>query len=283
MSEMNLFIENSLKEMGFEEKKIKKALSTGVSSVEAAMDWIVSHADDVDDDEEEVALTDNTPSDAPALRVEKTPEELEAAKQKLEELRKKKQLEREERERQDEIEREKMRRKTGNEIKELREKHEEQERLRIAQERKRDKLEDQVHRQKILDQIKADREAQKRRSEGKPVVEASTDKPLTPAAQPKTASDSCRLALKLPDGSNLQNDFNSKEPLAAVKVFVQLNRKDMPEEHPDAGNITFKLPPATLFTQEDMERPLIELGLCPSSRLIVVQGKSLHSQVPSYY
>lgn len=276
MSEVSQFLQSQLLEMGFEEKKIKKALSTGVTSIEAAMDWIVAHPEDVDDDEDELTL--NLPSTEAAKPVkEKTPEEIEAAKKKLEEIRKQKQLEREERERQDELEREKMRRKTGNEIRELREKHEEQERIRIAEERKRDKIADANHKQKILDQIKADREAQKRRLEGKPVVDNTSTKPMTPAAQPKTVSDSCRLAVRLPDGSSIQEDFNSKEPLAAVKLYVQLNRKDLPSDHPESGNITFKLPPATLFTSEDLERPLVDLGLCPSSRLIVVQKKALPS------
>lgn len=150
-----------------------------------------------------------------------------------------------------------------------------EERVRAAEDRKREKREDAIHKQRILDEIKRDREnLRKKQSGGQEVTKpaaAEAAKPAVPAPQPKTMTDSCRLAIKLPDGSNLQQDFNSREPLAAVKLYVQLNRKDMDSEDPNAAMFTFRLPPATLFTSEDMERPLVDLGLCPSSRLFVVK------------
>jgi len=274
MSEIGQLLEQQLKEMGFDEEKVKRALKSNPQSLEAAMDWIIAHGDDEPDELEQEAMVAQDTSSPP---VERTPEEREAQLKRLEELRKLKAKEREERERQEAIEFEKSRRKTGGEIRELREKHDANERLRMAEERKKDKDDDRMHRQKILDQIKADREAHKRKLEGKPAVEVSTNKPLVPAAQPKTETDQCKLAIRLPDGSSIMHSFQSKEPLQAVRVFVTLNRKDMSSESLEAGNITFKLPPTTTFSEEDMERPLTELGLCPSSRLVVVQRKAILS------
>jgi hypothetical protein len=213
----------------------------------------------------------------------KTPEELAEEKRKLEERIKQRRIQREEEEKQAEIERERSRRQTGSQIVQLREKVEMEERVRAAEDRKREKREDAIHKQRILDEIKRDRENLKKKQQAagagqnqdneSPVKQAPAEstKPAVPAPQPKTMTDSCRLAIKLPDGSNLQQDFNSREPLAAVKLYVQLNRKDMDKEDPAAGSFTFRLPPATLFTSDDMDRPLVDLGLCPSSRLFVVR------------
>lgn len=209
----------------------------------------------------------------------KTAEELEAEKKKLEEKIKERRLQREEEERQADIERERSRRQTGSQIVQLREKVEMEERVRLAEERKREKKEDAVHKQRILDEIRRDRERvrQKNAAPGSDAAAGAgggsveVEKPAAPAPQPKTMTDSCRLAIRLPDGSNLQQEFNSREPLAAVKLYVQLNRKDVDQEDASVGSFTFRLPPATMFSSDDMERPLVDLGLCPSSRLFLVR------------
>lgn len=282
MSEMKSFIESQLKDMGFTESQISKALSaTKAESLDQVMDWILTHSD-TDGEEQSAAPAGETAADpdagpaaesVPVPEPEpvkpKTAEELEAEKKKLEEKIKERRKQREEEERQAEIEREKSRRQTGNAIVQLREKVEMEERVRLAEQRKQEKKDDAIHKQKILDQIKRDREAQRNKAAGTVSVEPM--KPVAPAPQPKTFSDNCRLAISLPDGSKLMQDFNSREQLAAVKLYVQLNRKDLSPDDPAVSDFTFRFPPATLFSTEDMERPLVDLGLCPSSRLVVVK------------
>lgn len=284
MSEIKTFIESQLKDMGFPEAKIKRGIAaTTCESVNQVMEWILSHDDDELTSGSDAAA-DPSPSTSSAPDVvpveaakTKTAEELAEEKRKLEEKIKERRRQREEEERQAEIERERSRRQAGNVIVQLREKVEMEERIRLAEDRKREKKEDALHKQKILDEIKRDRENLKKKSLATQypiaaaVAESQSGKPPVPAPQPKTMTDQCRLAIKLPDGSNLQQDFNSREPLAAVKLYVQLNRKDMDQDDPYVGSFTFRLPPATLFTSEDLERPLVDLGLCPSSRLFVVR------------
>lgn len=289
MSETRDFFKQQLVEMGFDEKKVDKALAaTNSESVERAAEWIISH--EGDDEQEEATINVETAASQDASNElsnelddegnpskAKTPEEIEAEKKKLEELIKIRRREREEREKQDEIEREKARRGTGREITKLREMVERKEQLQLIEQRKKDKQEDQAYLKRLREQIAADRAAQKERfanpSQNSPQKE-EPPKPSVPITLPKTESNTCKLAIRLPDGSSLQQEFKSRESLAAVKLFVQLNRKDMPNDAPDSGNIQFKIAPATVFTDEDMDRPLVDLGLCPSSRLIAVQKKS---------
>lgn len=278
MSETRNFFKQQLAEMGFDEKLIEKALdATDCQSVDRAAEWIINHVDDPEDDNDiPVASTSKQESSSTASSQtckEKSPEEIEAAKKKYEELIAQRRREREEKEKQDEIERERARRGTGREITKLREKVERQEQLQLIEQRKKDKKDDALYLQRLKEQIAADRAAQKEKFAQKSPVSSEAPKTNVPVCLPKTVTDSCRLAIRLPDGSSLQQDFKSREPLAAVKLFVQLNRKDMANDAPESGNIQFKIPPATVFTDEDMDRPLVDLGLCPSSRLIAVQKK----------
>ena len=64
------------------------------------------------------------------------------------------------------------------------------------------------------------------------------------------------VQIRLPNGQALTQTFGGKEQLAAVRLYVQMNRTD--------GDATpFKLMmsfPKKVFTEEDMEKPLCELG-----------------------
>lgn len=288
MSETREFFKTQLIEMGFDEKKIDKALdATNSESIERAAEWIILHENENNDQEkdgnDESGNKDDNSAEPGTSKTEdlgetekkKTPEEIEAEKKRLEDLIKIRRKEREEREKQEEVERERARRGTGREITKLREKVERQEQLQLIEQRKKDKQEDALHLKRLREQIAADRAAQKEKFAGQTSSQSKEPaKASVPLVLPKTESDTCKLAIRLPDGSSLQQEFKSRESLAAVKLFVQLNRKDMPNDAPESGNIQFKIPPATVFTDDDMDRPLVDLGLCPSSRLIAVQKKS---------
>ena len=85
-----------------------------------------------------------------------------------------------------------------------------------------------------------------------------------------SSSNECRLKIRLPNNQVLSHNFNPKEQLAAVRLYVELNRNDLEEFSEDANHqFTFMFPPNTYYTEEDMSKTLFELGLCPSARLIV--------------
>ena len=68
--------------------------------------------------------------------------------------------------------------------------------------------------------------------------------------------DICLFKIRLPNGSALTNSFGVSEQLAAVRLYVELNRKD-------GSNTPFTLMttfPKKVFNEEDMEKPLKELG-----------------------
>ena len=62
--------------------------------------------------------------------------------------------------------------------------------------------------------------------------------------------------MRLPDGSALVQTFKAKEPLASVRLYIQVNRKDGLSGGFDMMT-TF---PRKTFTDEDMETPLQALG-----------------------
>lgn len=66
---------------------------------------------------------------------------------------------------------------------------------------------------------------------------------------------SCMFQIRLTDGKGLTQNFKAKETLAAVRVYIQMNRTD--------GNGPFSLMtsyPRKVFTEDDMDLPLTELG-----------------------
>lgn len=68
-----------------------------------------------------------------------------------------------------------------------------------------------------------------------------------------------RIQVRLQDGSTLSSQFNVKEPLSAVRVFIQVKTGI---DTPFALMTTF---PRKLFAEDDYEKPLELLGLVPSA------------------
>ena len=61
--------------------------------------------------------------------------------------------------------------------------------------------------------------------------------------------------IRLTNGQALTQSFSVKEPLAAVKLYVEMNRTDPPCLFNLMTNF-----PKKVFTGEDYEKPLTELG-----------------------
>lgn len=200
----------------------------------------------------------------------KTKEEIEEQKRRLEQKLVKLREEKKKKEQEDEIEREKVRRKEGRQINEIKQKFHEDELKRIGEEKRREKIADAEYKKKLKEQIAADREAMKKEKESQNKASvAAAPVPVAapqPVVQEKKDYDECRIQVRLTDGKTLQQTFRAKEQLAAVRLWVEMNRSDSVGKF----NImqTF---PRKVYSEDDMMRTLVDLGLCPASSLVIAK------------
>jgi len=256
--------------MGFPEERAKKALNkTGWAGVEAAMEWLLSHPEDNDDDDDDENAMNNEMEIPAEPKPQLTEEEREAKRKELEELRVKKRKEREEKEKEEEREREKRRMEDGKAISKLRQELNDQEIKKIAAERKREKQETADAKRRVLEQIEADKRARQMERDAAKMKEQSTSQPASaPASVPAPVQrnyDEAKIQIRLHDGKKMEQTFKAKEPLSAVRVYVQMNRPST-DSTPIKLMTTF---PRKVFTEEDYEKPLDTLGLCPSAVIIL--------------
>ncbi|XP_056625289.1 UBX domain-containing protein 1 [Triplophysa dalaica] len=292
----------SLLEMGFDRNRAEKAVAhTENQGIERAMDWLMEHENDPDIDEPYVPPAENvlgstveqssspqSPSGTTESAVDKelqelqedskramTEEEKKEQVKRLEDLMKMRQEERRERERQEEIDREKQRRKQGQEILQVKQKLQDDEMKKLAELRRREKMEDRLAKQRVKEKIARDREERAQKFGG---GSSSTTLSSPPSEAPQLSSpesqgappakkdyDECRIQVRLLDGTTLSAVFKAQEPLAAVRVYVQMNG----ENGQDFNLITPY--PRRVYTDLDMEKPLRELGLVPSAVLVVTK------------
>ncbi|KAI5606647.1 UBX domain-containing protein 1 [Silurus asotus] len=286
----------SLLEMGFSRNRAEKAVAhTGNQGIERAMDWLMEHENDPDIDEPYVPPKENVLGSSeeqipaePASELDAelmdelgdgkrpmTEEEKKEQIRRLEELMRVKQEERRERERQDEVEREKQRRKQGQELQQVRQKLQDDEMKQLAEQRRREKMEDRMAKQRVKEKIARDREERARKygggsSSSSSLTSPSEATPQSPAENQgpppaKKDYDECRIQVRLLDGSALMAVFKAQEPLAAVRVYVQMNSSE-------GEDFTLLSPyPRRVYSELDMEKPLRELGLVPSAVLVVTK------------
>ena len=174
---------------------------------------------------------------------------------------KQRRLEREQREKLEEHEREKNRIRTGKEIHEAKKKHDEMEIKKIVEQRKREKEEEQLARQRVRDQIEQDKQARKAKFDFQQSVAQTAEQAVpspVPKAQPVQAQNytEVKLQIRLTNGDVLKHTFGPKEPLSAVRLFVELNRTD------NTGPFSLMTTcPKRVFIHEDYEKPLDLLGI----------------------
>ncbi|XP_023685207.1 UBX domain-containing protein 1 isoform X2 [Paramormyrops kingsleyae] len=289
---------DSLLEMGFDRNRAEKAVAhTGNQGIERAMDWLMEHENDPDIDEPYVPPAGNVleSSDSQETPTEPTPAAEEGAElseeeglkkpmteeekreqiKRLEELMKVKQEERRERERREEVEREKQRRKQGQELLQVKQKLQEEEMKKLTEQRRREKMEDRMAKQRVREKIARDREERAQKFGGGSSVVSPTSPPSEAAPSASSGSqgpppakkdyDESRIQVRLLDGSTLTAVFKAQEPLAAVRVYVQMNGVE-------GQDFTLLSPyPRRVYTDMDMEKPLRELGLVPSAVLVVAK------------
>lgn len=293
----------SLLEMGFSHNRAERALAlTGNQGIERAMDWLMEHEADPDIDEPYVPPQDqvlgtqeppeghipeamdaiseteaggSTGQSADGKRT-LTEEEREEQTRRMMELISQKQKEREEREKREQIEQEKQRRKQGQELSMIRQKMQEDEMKKLAEDRRREKMEEKMAKQRVREKIERDKAERAKKFGGAGVSQTSPPAepvpappaPSSPTLEPpvKREYDQCRIQVRLLDGSSLTQTFRAKEQLAAVRLYVELHRQDSADPF-----ILLTSFPRRVFTEDDMEKPLQELGLVPSAVLIVAK------------
>lgn len=187
---------------------------------------------------------------------------------KIEAKLKQRRLEREARERVDELEREKNRIRSGKEILEAKKKHEDAEMKKLIEQRRREKEEDRLAKQRVREQIEQDKQQRKAKfgTAGPP---EPTPVPVPTPTPPKATTSNknfseAKLQIRLTNGATLTHTFGAKEPLSAVKCFIEMNRTDEP------GPFALMTPfPRKIFLDEDYDKPLCVLDLAPSAVLIV--------------
>ncbi|KAM7028192.1 UBX domain-containing protein 1 [Acridotheres tristis] len=222
------------------------------------MDWLVAHEDDPDSDSDP-----EIPPDLGALTsILGAPRQPPAEEDETQKLL-------------TEAGQERERRRRGQELAKLREWRRDEERRRAAEERRRDRAEERAARQRVREKIERDKAERAQRFAPVP----TSPVPETPQEPPAPREyDQCRIQVRLPDGRALTQSFRAREPLAAVRLFVELHRDTGSTGSTGSGTGSPPEPfslrtafPRRLFTEEDMEKPLQELGLVPSAVVIVAK------------
>merc|ERR1712029_48827 len=251
---------------------VRALQATEFKGVEQAMEWLLAHADDTSLDEpftEEEAMEMKSNLETPLEQAKKPLTEEEKAEKlaKLEELRKVKKAEREEKEKMEAKEKEMKRIASGKEMSDIRAAIQEQEIKKMAEQRRREKEEDRAAKAKVLAQIEADKAARRAEREADKNPAAAAPPPV--AAQPAVKKDysEAKLQIRQTNGQPLVHSFGAKESLAAVRLYVQMNRTDG-----GAGQVKFMTNfPKKVFTDEEYENSLENLGLVPSAVLMVTK------------
>jgi len=266
----------TLLDMGFSNNRAVRALrATGFKGTEPAVEWLFERADDpsLDEDftEEEGAQIQQELEKPHEEKKPLTAEEKAEKLAKLEELRVKKRAEREAKEKEEAKAKEKSRIESGKDMGEIRQALAEQEIKKLAALRRQEKEDDKKAKARVLAQIEADKAARKAEREaaaGKKPDSAPVVAPVAAAAPaPKKDYTETRVQVRLPSGAPLVHAFGVKEPLSAVRLFVQINRTD-------GGTGEVKLMtnfPKKVFGDEDYDNTLENLGLVPSAVLIVTK------------
>ncbi|XP_056322012.1 UBX domain-containing protein 4 isoform X2 [Danio aesculapii] len=206
---------------------------------------------------------------------EQTGEELEVKVErltkKLEERREQKKKAEEEKEIQKEVER----RKLGKEMLEYKKQQEEEKTRRLLEERNREKMEERAARERVKQQIAQDRaDRAARYAQTQQELEAARVAALqAKAAEQEVKRDAtqrersaiARIQFRLPDGSSFTNQFPSETRLQEARQFASQ----------EVGNRYGQFTLATMFprrefTDEDLQRTLLELELTPSASIVLL-------------
>lgn len=115
---------------------------------------------------------------------------------------------------------------------------------------------------RVRAQIEADKAERKSKTEAPP--SESKFAPTAATTVSKPVHDSCRLKIRMQSGEAVLEPLSATVKLSEVRDIVQMKRCN------EEGKFSLmKNNPTEYFSEEDMDKSLFELGLCPSSVLIV--------------
>ncbi len=252
-----------MEEMGFPKIRAQKGLIfTGNKSLEPAMEWCFSHADDPDIDEPlSLVSEDGTP------KVQLSAEE---RKKKADEAVKKARARRLEMEKKEEFQREKDRVRSGKEIADARRAIEDQERRRAVELKRKEKLAAIAEKKRVKELLEADKLARRQKltwaeqavPPRRELPHLSLPLPPLPPAPPsggKKSSFVCKTVLVW------NKNFEPDQALKDVAAFIVTSR-------PELANRTLGFSqqyPRHVFTEAEYEKTLQELSLLPRGALNV--------------
>ncbi|NP_998206.1 UBX domain-containing protein 4 [Danio rerio] len=174
-----------------------------------------------------------------------------------------------------EIQKEVDRRKLGKEMLEYKKQQEEEKTRRLLEERNREKMEERAARERVKQQIALDRaDRAARYAQNQQEVEAARVAALQARAAEQEAkrdatqrerSAVARIQFRLPDGSSFTNQFPSETRLQEARQFA------VQEVGNRYGQFTLAtMFPRREFTDEDLQRSLLELELTPSASIVLL-------------
>uniref|UniRef100_A0A665W6K8 UBX domain-containing protein 4 n=1 Tax=Echeneis naucrates TaxID=173247 RepID=A0A665W6K8_ECHNA len=176
---------------------------------------------------------------------------------------------------QNEIRKEMERRKVGKDMQDFKKKQEEERTKRLLEERNREKAEERAARERVKQQIAMDRadraaryaKTQEEERAGKEALLQSrqADQDARREALARERSAIARIQFRLPDGSSFSNHFPSQSRLQEARLFV------VQEVGNRYGNFSLAtMFPRREFTNEDMDKTLLELELAPSASIVLL-------------
>ncbi|XP_031111631.1 UBX domain-containing protein 1-B-like isoform X2 [Ipomoea triloba] len=156
--QVNYGLLSELEFMGFSESRAKKALqSSGNSSIEAAINWLIDHENDPDDDQKSPDDDQDDPTEVPVIIDIEGPSISEEVESRSQGLRDRARSKMEEEAKKLEREREKERIQSGKELLMAKRRAEETERERFIAQRKKDKEEERRARDRVRQKLLQDK------------------------------------------------------------------------------------------------------------------------------
>lgn len=196
-----------------------------------------------------------------------TEEEKAKKKEDLKNLLEKRRAERLIKEKEEAKEREAARRELGKSLTTAKVQQQEKEMKQILDKKLKEKQEDRLAKQRVREQIaldKAERAARKQNAASQPTQTPAPTVSSPVAKSPAEAPTTCKLAVRLLDGSVQRLEFTPSHLLRDV-------REQLKNVSPNLeGNFRLQLSyPPKLYSDEDETKSLLDLGLCPTNSLIV--------------
>merc|ERR1711997_405336 len=125
---------------------------------------------------------------------------------------------------------------------------------------------------KVLAQLEADKAARRAERESSKNQQPLASSASSPQSQPQPSAvkkdyTEARLQIRQTNGQPIVHTFKAKESLAAVRLYVEMNRTDGV-----SGEVKLMTNfPKKVFAAEDYENSLDNLGLVPSAVLMMTK------------